>query len=103
MLLKLTAQRPSWHDYLAWQSLIDTYQEAGNQTEAVAQARKLAQVVPSLQNKCLLARCLVEAGDPPEARRIVEKGLEDYRFSSNPSRKDRRWVGKAKQLLKELD
>jgi hypothetical protein len=102
LLLKLTAQRPNWRDYLAWHSLIETYQETGNHPEAVTQARKLAQVVPNVQHKCLLAECLIEAGDPPEARRVVEKALEEYRFNPNPGRNDRRWVGKARQLLKEL-
>ncbi len=102
LLLKLVAQRPNWRDYLAWHNLIDTYQAAGNPTEAVAQARKLSQVVPTLENKCRLARCLTESGNVPEARQVLEKALDDYRYSQNPSRKDRRWVGRAKQLLKEL-
>jgi hypothetical protein len=102
LLLKLLSQRSNFRDYLAWRTLIETYQAAGNHPEAVAQARKLAQVVPSLENKCRLARSLDEAGDSVEARRVVEKGLEEHRFNPNPSRNDRRWVGRAKQLLEEL-
>jgi hypothetical protein len=102
LLLKLVAQRPNWRDYLAWHNLIDTYQAMGNHPEAVAQSRKLAQVVPTLENKCRLTRCLVEAGNVPEARQVIERALDDYRFSQNPSRKERRWVGRARQLLKEL-
>ena len=37
-----------------------------------------------------------------EARKIAEQGLEDYHYLTGPSRRrDRPWVSKAKQLLKE--
>jgi hypothetical protein len=103
LLQKLVSQRPNWRNYLAWHTLIETCQQAGDQAEAVAQARKLAQVTPSLEHQCLLTRCLVEVGELAEARRVIEKALREYQFSPNRSRNDRRWVGKAKQLLKELD
>jgi hypothetical protein len=44
----------------------------------------------------------VQAGEPAEARRVIDKALREYQFSPNRSRNDRRWVGRAKQLLKEL-
>src|SRR5438105_3280483 len=51
-----------------------------------------------------LAEHLLDTGDKGEARRIVDRGLEDYRYLSGPSRRrDGRWVGKAKQLLKQID
>jgi len=102
LLQKLITQRPNWRDYLAWHLLIDTHQSAGDHAGAVTQARKLVQAAPGLEHKCLLANCLVAAGDPGEARQVVAKALEEYRFSQNPGRNDRRWVGKAKQLLNEL-
>jgi hypothetical protein len=103
LLLKLIAVRPNWRDNLAWHTLIETHQDAGEHQEAAAQARKLAQLAPSLEHKCLLARCLAEGGDPAEARRVIEEALEEHRFSQNPSRDDRRWAGRAKQLLAELE
>jgi hypothetical protein len=102
LLLKLNTLRPSWRDYLAWHSLIEVYQETGNQIDAVAQARKLAQVAPNVQHQCLLARSLIEAGEHTEARQVVEKTIEAYRFNPRPGPNDRRWIGKARQLLKEL-
>ena len=47
---------------------------------------------------------LLDTGEKGEARKIVERGLEDYRYLRGPSRRrDGRWVGKAKQLLKQTD
>jgi hypothetical protein len=49
---------------------------------------------------CLLAECLLEAGEEAEARKVLEQGLDDYRYLRGPSRRrDGRWVGKARQLL----
>jgi tetratricopeptide (TPR) repeat protein len=102
VLLKLLALRPNWRDYQAWHILIETYQKMGNSAEAAAQASKLVQAAPSLEHTCLLARCHDEAGNSGEGCRVLEKALEAYRFTPNPSQADRRWVGKAKQLLNEL-
>lgn len=102
LLQKLVLRQSGWRNGIAWYSLIQACQQAGNHTEAVAQARRLAQVTPSLEHKCLLANSLDEAGDRPGALEVVEKALEEFRFNPNPPRSDRRWVGKAKQLLKEL-
>jgi hypothetical protein len=50
----------------------------------------------------LLAEQLLEMGETTEARKVVEHGLDEYRYLTGPSRgRDRRWVGKAKQFLKE--
>lgn len=103
LLQKLITQHPGWRRYRAWYSLIETHETAGEYAEAVAQARKLSQVAPSLQHTCMLANSLARSGDRLEARRVVEKGLEDYRFNRYPSPDDRRWVSKAKRLLTELE
>ena len=54
----------------------------------------------------LCQRCwpnLLEAGEKAEARQVVEQGLNEYRFQTRVGRRrDARWVGKAKQLLKEV-
>src|SRR4051812_11727639 len=102
LLEKLIAQRPNWRDDAGWRALISACQEAGDHPAAVGHARRLAQVKPSLEHRCLLADCLLEAGNSAGARTVIEKGLEEYRFTPNPSRNDRRWVGKAKKLLKEI-
>lgn len=104
LLQKVVACQPTWGDYEAWHTLIDVLQATGDRAAALAQCRELARLAPRLQHQCLLAEHLVDTGDRGEARRIVEKGLDDYRYMTGASRShDRRWVGKAKQILKELD
>ncbi len=100
--LKLLSLRPNWRDYQAWHILIETYQKMGDHPNAVAQAVKLTQAAPSLEHQCLLARCHDEAGDPAAGCQVLEKALEAYRFNPQPTRADRRWVGRAKKLLNEL-
>jgi hypothetical protein len=104
LLLKLIARQPGWSDYQAWHTLIEVFQETGDHSGALVRCRDLVRLAPSLQHKCLLAEHLLDRGEKGEARRIVEQGLDDYRYLSGPSRRrDGRWVGKAKQLLKRID
>jgi hypothetical protein len=103
LLQKLLGRHPSWENYLAWHRLIDVRQEAGDSAGAVASCRDLVRVAPSLEHKCLLAEHLITAGEKVEARKVVEQGLDDYRYLTGLGRRlDRRWVGKAKQLLKQI-
>jgi len=103
-LEKLLARNPSWGDYKAWSVLVEVCHEAGDPAGALRRCRELARIAPTLQHKCLLAENLLETGETVEARKIVEQGLEDYRYRTGPSRRrDGRWVGKAKQLLKQMD
>jgi hypothetical protein len=102
-LEKLIAKHSSWSDYLGWRTLVDACLEAGDSGEALTHSRELARLSPSLQHKCMLAERLMELGEKSEARKVVEQGLDDYRYTAGPGRRrDGRWVGKAKQLLKDL-
>jgi hypothetical protein len=102
-LRKLVARQPAWGDYEAWRALVAAHQEAGDPPAAVAACRELARIAPELRHRCLLAERLLDAGDKGEARHVVEQGLEDYRYLGSASRRrDRRWVGQAKQLLKQI-
>jgi hypothetical protein len=102
LLQKLVARQPAWGDYEAWRTLVAARQEAGDTAGAVAACRELARIAPELRHRCLLAERLLEAGEKDEARRVVEQGLDDYRYlTSVGRRRDRRWVGKAKQLLRQ--
>jgi hypothetical protein len=104
LLQKLIARHHSWRNYQAWHTLIDVRQECGDLSGALGSCRELARVAPSLEHKCLLAEHLLKTGEKVEAGKVVEQGLEDYRYLTGPSRRrDRRWVGKAKQLLKQID
>jgi hypothetical protein len=103
LLEKLIARHPSWSDYRAWHTLIEVQREVGDLAGAVAKCRELDRVAPSLQHKCLLAEHLLMTGATTEAGKIVTQGLEDYHYLTGLSRRrDRRWIGKAKQLLKKI-
>jgi len=103
LLQRVIARHPAWEEYKAWHTLIAAQREAGDLPGAVAQCRDLARVAPGLEHRCLLAEHLVETGDKVEARKVVEQGLEDYHYLTGPGRRrQRRWVGKAKQLLKQI-
>jgi hypothetical protein len=103
-LQKLVAHQPGWGDYSAWRLLVQVCAEAGDRAAAITHGRELARIAPSLQHRCLLAEHLLAAGQTVEARKVLEQGLDDYRYLSGPSRgRERRWVGKAKQLLEQSD
>jgi hypothetical protein len=98
----LVARQPGWGDYEGWRALVGACRQAGDLAGAVARARDLARVSPTLEHRCLLAEHLLAAGDKPEARKVVEHALEEYRYLTGISRRrDRRWVGTAKQLLSQ--
>jgi hypothetical protein len=100
LLQKLVKHQPGWGDYTAWRLLVEVSHEAGDQAGTLTQSRELARLAPSLQHRCLLAEHLLDAGEAVEARKVLELGLDDYRYLSGPSRRrERRWVGKAKELL----
>jgi hypothetical protein len=104
LLQKLIARHPSWRDYKAWHTVIEVRQEAGDLAGALASCRELVRIGPSLEHKYLLAECLLKAGEKAEAGKVVQQGLDDYRYLTGPSRRrDRSWVGKAKRLLKQID
>jgi hypothetical protein len=99
-LRKIIARHPGWHDYQAWYALIDACAEAGDLPGAVTHCRDLVRVEPSLEHRCLLAEQLLANGEAIEARTVVERGLEEYRYQSGTTRaRDRRWVGHARKLL----
>jgi len=102
-LRKLIARHPSWSDYEAWPLLVEACHASGDSAGALTHCRDLARIAPSLEHTHLLAENLLKAGERVEARKILEQALEDYRFASGPSRsRDRKWVGRAKQLLKQM-
>jgi hypothetical protein len=102
-LRKLIHRHSSWQDYRAWQELASVLKESGDAEGSVNTCRELARIAPSLQHKYLLAEQLVDTGATSEARKTLELALEDFRYLTGPSRRrDRRWVGRAKQLLKAM-
>jgi hypothetical protein len=102
-LRKLLVRQPGWGNYRAMRTLVEVQQEVGDMSGAVASCRDLARAAPTLENRYLLAEHLLTAGANDEARKVLEQGLEDYQYLTGPSRRrDRRWVGKVRQRLKQL-
>ena len=104
LLEKIVARQPSWSNYAALARLIEVCDELEEPERALKHCRELARLVPSLKHRYLLAEHLLTTEEQDEAREILEQGLADYQYLSGPSRRrDRPWVGKAKQLLGEID
>lgn len=103
LLKQVIARQPSWGNYDAYRQLIEVSQEAGDQTEVLTQCRALVRALPSLEHRHRLATQLLATGQKAEARTVLTEGLTEYRYLSGPSRRrDRRWVGKVQQLLKQV-
>src|SRR5438105_13538472 len=102
-LQKLITRHSTWSDYRAWHTLVEVRHQMGDASGAIESCRQLIRVAPSMEHKCLLAEYLLEAGEKAEARKVIAQALEDYRYASGLGRRrDRRWVGKAKQIMKQL-
>ncbi|HEV3118420.1 MAG TPA: tetratricopeptide repeat protein [Gemmataceae bacterium] len=101
-LQKLIARHSGWSDYKAWNALIHVRDICGDQDGALGACRDLARIAPTLEHKCLLAEHLLATGQKEEAGRVLAQGLDDFRYTTGLSRRrDRKWLGKAKQLTKQ--
>ena len=49
-----------------------------------------------------LAEHLVQSGEAAQARQLLEKALVDYHYQPRRSWAERRWAGRAKQMLKQI-
>jgi hypothetical protein len=102
-LQKVIARHSAWGDYKAWRSLVEARRAMGDQAGALASCQELARVAPSLEHRCLLAEQLLQSGEQAKAGEVVRQGLDDYHYLTGLSRRHaRRWVGKAKQILKQI-
>jgi hypothetical protein len=103
LLEKLIARHAGWGNYSGWRALIEARQEGGDARAAVAGCRDLLRASPTLEHKCLLAEHLIGVDEKEEARKLLQQALEDYSYTSGPSRsRDRRWASQAKQIMKQL-
>ena len=103
LLQTLLKKHSGWNQFTGWHALIETRMAMGDAAGAIESCRGLLKAVPTLENKCLLARHLISDGQKDEARRALEKGLEDYSYMAGPyRRRDRKWAREAKQMLKQL-
>lgn len=103
LLEKLIARDRVWSDYEAWRLLVAARQEMGDATGALETCRELARLSPTLRHRCLLAEHLADQGQAEEARGILERALDDHRFTPAPlRRRSHRWAAQARRLLREL-
>jgi hypothetical protein len=103
LLQTLLKKHSGWNHFSGWHALIETRVDMGDAAGAIESCRGLLKAAPTLENKCLLAQHLISGGQKDEARKLLEKGLEDYSYMAGPyRRRDRRWAKQAKQLLKQL-
>jgi hypothetical protein len=103
LLEKVVARDPRWADYQAWILLREVRVRIGDPAGALALCQELVRVAPTLRHKCLLSEQLAAGGQKEEARNVLEKGIEDFRFAPRPIRwRNRQWASQARQLRKRL-
>jgi hypothetical protein len=103
LLEKLIDRDRTWSNYAAWHLLVRLHGENGHADEALATSRELARLAPTLQHQYLLAERLVDEGQDDEARKVLGRALEDYRYAPGfVRRRNRVWAGRARRLQKQL-
>ena len=73
MLQRLMQRDYRWGYYRAWRTLIDAHTALQKPDEALTACRELAKMVPTLENKCLLAEHLLENQLGPEAIEVLDQ------------------------------
>jgi predicted Zn-dependent protease len=102
LLQELIQHEPRWSNYAAWHLLVETRAKAGDHVGALASCRELVKLAPTLHHSCLLAECLLDNGHHDEARGLLDRSLQDYRFAPGPSRRlNRVWLRLAKRLRRQ--
>jgi hypothetical protein len=84
LLDQIINREPGWSDYEAWRLLVAARAQGGDSEGALATARDLARIAPTLQHRCLLAERLLAERLLEEARCVLEEALEAHRFASRP-------------------
>lgn len=104
LLKQLMKRDYRWSNYLAWHTLIDAHRAANEPQLALEACRELTKMVPTLENKCILAEHLIENHLKPEAIELLDQALEDHAYSPLGKRlKNWRWARQAQRLLKEAE
>jgi thioredoxin-like negative regulator of GroEL len=104
MLQRLMQRDYRWSYYRAWRTLIDAQLACKKPEEALKAARELAKMVPTLENKCLLAEHLLDNHLKSEAIDILDQALEDHAYTPMGKRlKNWTWARHAQRLLSEAE
>jgi len=104
MLQRLLQRDYRWAYYKAWRTLIDAQSACQKPEEALKACRELTKMVPTLENKCLLAEHLLDNHFKAEAINILDQALEDHAYTPLGKRlKNWRWARHAHRLLHEAE
>jgi hypothetical protein len=104
MLDRLMKRDSRWSYYRAWHTLIDAHVAGGQPAEALTACRALEKMVPTLQNKCLLAEHLLDNQLQSEAIHVLDAALEEHSYAPLGKRlKNWKWARQAQRLLKEAE
>lgn len=103
LLEQIKTRDPRWSDYKAWRLLVEVHGQANNPEAALDHSRALVNLSPTLQHKCVLAEHLIASNQQDEARRLLEKALDDHAYTPGPiRRRNKPWAKKAGALLKQV-
>jgi hypothetical protein len=101
---KIISRERYWSNYAAWYALVEWRGEAGDARGAADACRELARLSPTLRHQCLLAERLRDAGQPDEARRVLDVALRDHQYAPGNIRwRNWRWASQARRLLRQID
>jgi hypothetical protein len=96
------ARDRAWSDYAAWRLLIRVRAAMNDPAGTLNTCRDLVRIAPTLRHRVLLAEYLLADGQPTEARELLQRALDDYRFApASVRRLNRRYAGDAMRLLKQ--
>jgi hypothetical protein len=101
---KLIQRDRRWGHYRAWRTLIAAHRARREPGDALQACRELEKLLPTLENKCILAEHLIDNGHKTEAIELLDQTLEDHHFASWGKRlREWRWARTARQLLAEAE
>jgi hypothetical protein len=93
-----------WSNYRAWGTLISAHEARGQPAEALQTCREFEKRLPTLENKCLLAKHLVSNGNSEEAATLLDRALEDLHYATFRERlRNHRWAREARRIRARLD
>jgi hypothetical protein len=100
----LTRRDPRWSNYAAWRLLVETRVNVGDRQGALDACRELVKLAPTLQHRCFLAEQLLDGGQAEEARKVLDRALQEYHFAGGASRRlNHRWARHARRLRKRAE
>jgi hypothetical protein len=102
-LEQIVERERRWSDYQALRMLVGVRAALHDKKGALAAARDLARLSPTMEHHCLLAERLLDAGLPDEARSTLQQALETDRYApATARRRNRPWTRRAQHMLDRL-